>query len=42
MYSLQYDRVAVLDYLKESVKRMREVAKRDPGQVGECMRMLAE
>ena len=42
MYLLDYDRVAILDYLRELVERIREAAKNDPGQLGECLRMAAE
>ncbi len=42
MYWLDYDRIAVLDYLKESIERMRKAAKDDPSQLGECLRTVAE
>jgi hypothetical protein len=42
MYSLDYDRIAVLDYLKKSIERMRKAAKDDPDQRGERLRTVAE
>ncbi|HWE72859.1 MAG TPA: hypothetical protein VG328_06845 [Stellaceae bacterium] len=35
------DRIEILNYLKQSVKRMREFAQTDTGQLGEEMRELA-
>jgi hypothetical protein len=42
MSGLRYDRIEILNYLKQSVKRMREIADGDPGQFGEAMRKLAD
>jgi hypothetical protein len=32
MYSLDYDRLAVLDYLKDALKRMHELAEGHPAR----------
>jgi len=37
-----YDRVGILDYLKNSVQRMRERAEHDAGQLGDTLRQAAD
>ncbi|HEX4194754.1 MAG TPA: hypothetical protein VHY80_16725 [Stellaceae bacterium] len=39
---LQRDRIEILNYLKQSVKRMRELAQADPSPFGEALRTLAD
>ena len=42
MYSLDYDRLAVLNYLKEALMRMREIATGHPGEFGASMLLVAD
>jgi hypothetical protein len=39
---LHHDRIEILNYLKQSVKRMRAIADGDPGQFGDAVRKLAD
>jgi hypothetical protein len=39
---LRNDRIEILNYLKQTVKRMREIAQADPGQFGDAIRKLAD
>jgi hypothetical protein len=41
-YDCGYDRVGILDYLKNSVQRMRERAEHDAGQLGDTLRQAAD
>jgi hypothetical protein len=42
LYSLAYDRIAVLDYLKQSVERMREFAKAGSDTLSSEMQAIAD
>ena len=42
MYSLDYDRIAVLDYLKQSIERIRQLAKASSDKLSADMLAVAD
>ena len=42
MYSLDYDRIAVLDYLKQSIERMRQLAQAISDRIGSEILAVAD